>query len=148
MLSYVFKIKIDKTKAKHLGKPLTSDHYPHGLSWIKTPLETHWIFITNNPEENLKYNFRPKLAILRNTLKMWKQWTLSIKCKITIVNTVALSPLIYTSTLIETPPEIIKETNDIIQNFIWEGKTTKIAQNTRIKNIEQGGLKLWNMCFC
>ncbi len=35
-----------------------------------------------------------------------------------------------------------KETNDIIQNFIWEGKTAKIAQNTLIKNIEQGGLKL------
>ncbi len=57
-------INIEKTKAKHLGKLLTSDHYPHGLSWIKTPLETLRIFITNNPEENLKYNFKPKLSIL------------------------------------------------------------------------------------
>ncbi len=57
-------INIEKTKAKHLGKLLTSDHYPHRLSWIKTPIETLRIFITNNPEENLKYNFKPKLAIL------------------------------------------------------------------------------------
>ncbi len=134
-------INIEKTKAKHLGKPLTSDHYPHGLSWIKSPLEILGIFITNNPEDNLKDNFKPKLSILRNTLNMWKQRTLSIKGKIKIVNTLALSPLIYTSSIIETPPEILKETNDIIQNFIWEGKTAKIAQNTFIKNIEQGGLK-------
>ncbi len=57
-------IVIDKTKAKHLGKPLTSDHYPHGLFQIKTPLETLGISITNNPEENLKYNFKSKLSIL------------------------------------------------------------------------------------
>ncbi len=69
-------INIEKTKAKYLGKPQTSDHYLHGLSWIETPLETLRIFITNNPEENLKYNFKSKLAILRNILNMWKQRTL------------------------------------------------------------------------
>ncbi len=46
-------INIDKIKAKHLRKPLTSDHYPHGLSRIKTPLETIGISITNNSEENI-----------------------------------------------------------------------------------------------
>ncbi len=51
-------------------------------------------------------------------------------------------PLIYVSNLIETPTEAKRETNDIIQNFIWEGKSAKIAQNTLIKNIELGGLKL------
>ncbi len=38
------RINIDKKKAKHLGKPLTSDHYPCALSWIMTPLETVGIF--------------------------------------------------------------------------------------------------------
>ncbi len=31
--------------------------------------------------------------------------------------------------MIETPLEAIKQINDIIQNFIWEGKTAKSAQN-------------------
>ncbi len=34
--------------------------------------------------------------------------------------------------------------NDIIPYFIYEGKTAQIAQNTLIKNIEQGGLKLYH----
>ncbi len=42
----------------------------------------------------------------------------------------------------ETPPEALKEINDIIQTFIWEGKTAKIAQNTLVKNIDEDGLKL------
>ncbi len=56
-------INIEKTKVK-LGKPINADYYPHGLSWIKTPLETFGIYITNNHEENLNYNYKPKLAKL------------------------------------------------------------------------------------
>ncbi len=44
--------------------------------------------------------------------------------------------------MIETPPEALKEINDIIQNIIWEGKTAKISKNTLVKNIDEGGLKL------
>ncbi len=87
------------------------------------------------------YNFKPKISTLRNTLNIWKQRTLSIKGKITIVNTLARSPLIYTSSLIDTPKEALKEMNDI-QNFIWEGKTAIISQNTLMKNINEGRLKL------
>ncbi len=102
------RINIEKTKVKNIGITLTSDHYPHGLSWIKTPLE-------NNSEENFSYNFKLKIATLRNTLNIWKHRTLSIRGKITMVNTFALSPLIYTSSLIGTPMEALKEINDIIQ---------------------------------
>ncbi len=136
------KINIEKTKVKSLGNTITADHYLHGLSWIKTPLETLKIYITNNPTENLNYNFKPKLTKLRNLLNIWKQRTLTIKEKITIVNSLALSPLIYISIMIETPPEALKEIKDIIQNFIWERKTTKISQKTLINNIDNEGLKL------
>ncbi len=32
-------INIDKTNVKHLGKPITADHYPHGLKLPLKPLE-------------------------------------------------------------------------------------------------------------
>ncbi len=134
-------INIEKTKAKYLGKPITADHYPDGLSWIKTLLETLGIYISNNHEDNLNYNYKPKFAKLQNLLNTWKQRKLSIKGKTTIIKTLALSPLIYTSSMIETPPEALKEINDIIQNIIWEGKTAKISKNTLVKNIDEGGFE-------
>ncbi len=43
-----------------------------------------------------------------------------------------MSPLIYTSSLIDTPMEALKEINDIIQNFIWEGQNiTKYPNKKR-----------------
>ncbi len=44
--------------------------------------------------------------------------------------------------MIETPPGDLKDINDSIQNFISEGKTDKISQNTSIKNIDEGHFKL------
>ncbi len=66
------KINIEKTKVKSLGNTITADDYPHGLPWIKKPLETLGIYVTNNLEENFNYNFKPKLAKLRNLLNIWK----------------------------------------------------------------------------
>ncbi len=69
------------------------DHFSHGLSWIKTPLETLGIHIMNNQEENINNNFKPKLATSKNVLNMWKQRTRSIKGNITIDNSLAVSSL-------------------------------------------------------
>ncbi len=34
------------------------DHFPHGLSWIKIPIETLGFTITDNEQANFKYNFQ------------------------------------------------------------------------------------------
>ncbi len=69
---------------------------------IKTPIETLGIHITNNLEESFNNNFKPKISTFKNLLQIQKQRTLTSKGKITIVNTLALSPLIYVSSLIDT----------------------------------------------
>ncbi len=116
------KLNIDKTKAKHIGKILNPDHFPSGLSWIKTPLETLGIFITNDTEENLNLNCKARIANL-----FYMCGNLSLKGKITIINILALAPLIYVSSTIDTPDKAIAQVNNIIQNFLWNGKTSKIA---------------------
>lgn len=73
---------------------------------------------------------------------MWKQRDLSLKGKITIINSLALCPIIYLSSIIDTPDLAIKEIEKLITDFIWAGKTPKIAKNTLIQNIPNGGLKL------
>ncbi len=50
------KLNIDKIKAKHIGKILNPDHFPHGLSWIQTPLETLGILIKKSISKRKNYN--------------------------------------------------------------------------------------------
>ncbi len=54
-------MNMEKTKARNIGTPITADHDAHGLTWIKTPLETLGIYMPNNPEENLNYNLTQTL---------------------------------------------------------------------------------------
>ncbi len=56
-----------------------------------------------------------------------------------------MAPLIYVASIIDIPKNAITEINNIIQHFIWEGKTSKIVQATLIQSIEHGGLKLCHM---
>ncbi len=65
----------------------------------------------------------------------------TLKSKVTILNNLALSPLIYVSSVIDTPDIVIKEVDKIIIEFVWKGKMHKIAKNVIIQTIGDGGLK-------
>ncbi len=117
------KINVDKTQAKYIGLLSLSDYFPRGRSCIKTPLETLGIVIINNDEDNYKYNFHQKILTLKSILNIWKIRKLSLKRKITMLNSLALAPLIYTSSVINTPKKAISEINNAIQNFTWDGST-------------------------
>ncbi len=76
------KINIEKTQSKYLDSLKNNAYFPHGLSWIKEPLETLGIIFTETTEQNYIHNFQTKLLILKSTLNIWKQCNLSIKGKI------------------------------------------------------------------
>ncbi len=136
------KINVDKTQAKYIGLLSSSDYIPHGLSWIKTPLETLGIVIRDNDEDNYKYNFHQKILTLKSILNIWKIRKLSLKGKIIVLNSLALAPLKYTSSVINTPKNAISEFNNTIQNFMWDGSTSKISQQTLMQGIQNIVLKL------
>ncbi len=84
------------------------------------------------------------MLILKSTLNIWKQCNLSIKGKITVLNTLALSPLTYVSSVISTPIRVFKEIDEITQDFIWNSKTSKISKGTLTQSTNNGGLKMCN----
>ncbi len=77
--------------------------------------KTKGIFITNDTDENLNLNFRPRIANLINLLMCGN---LFLKGKIIIINTIALALLIYLSITIDTPDKAIAQVNNIIQTFL------------------------------
>ncbi len=67
------KINANKTKEKYIGTLISCDHFPHGLSWIKTPIQTLRIVITDNDEANFKNNFHQRIFTLKAILNIYKQ---------------------------------------------------------------------------
>ncbi len=73
----------------------------------KTPIETRGIVITDNDETNYKYNFQQRIFTLKSTLNIWKRRKLSFKGKVTVLNNLALAPIIYVSSVLNTPNKTI-----------------------------------------
>ena len=74
---------------------------------------------------------------MKNLLATWKCRKLSIKGKVTTINTLVVSPLIYLANVIYVPPQVITEIKEIIVDFLWDGKPPKIAYNVLIQNIKK-----------
>ncbi len=112
------KINVDKTQAIYIALLISCDHFPHGLSWIKTPIETLGIVITDNDETNYKYNFHQRIFTLKSTLNIWKQRKLSLKGKITVLNNLALTQITDVSSVVNIQNKAIMEINNTIQIFL------------------------------
>ncbi len=57
----------------------------------------------DNAEGNCKHNFQKRILNLKAILNIWKQRTLSLKRKITVLNNLAVAPIIYASSIVNTP---------------------------------------------
>ena len=58
-----------------------------------------------------------------------------------IIKSLLLPKIVYTSSLLPTPENIIKELNHLIYNFLWRGKE-KVTRKSAINDYEGGGIKL------
>ena len=79
---------------------------------------------------------------MENLLKCWTCRHLSLKGKIAVINTLALSPLLYIANTVHVPQRVFSEVRKIISDFLWDGKPAKISYDTLVQPIESGGLKL------
>ena len=65
-----------------------------------------------------------------------------MKGKIIIINTLALSPILYLASVAHVPDIVAKEVKKCIVDFIWDGGSSKIAYDVIIQQVFAGGLKL------
>ena len=139
------KKNLDKTKAKALGPEPEPSNKPFGLDGVCDPIYTLGVILSGNQEDHFILNFKKRLKNMKNLLSAWKCRSLSIKGKITVINTLAISPLLYLANVIFVPPQVITEVKDSIVDFLWDGKPPKIAYNVLIQSIKKGGVKLIDM---
>ena len=137
------KTNVDKTIAYRIGK--INEQIPlnklHGLNWKTLPISLLGITISTNKEDIIKENFLDKLKGIELLTRIWSRRNLSMKGKLTIINSILLPKLIYPSTILEVPEEVIKSLGNIIKSFFWNWKRPKIRLDTLIRKVENGGLK-------
>ena len=78
---------------------------------------------------------------MKKLKNIWSSRGLSIYDKVTIIKSLLIPKLVYVSSLLPTPSNIIKQVNHIIFSFLWRGKD-KTRRLSAINTLEEGGIKM------
>ena len=89
------KINKDKTKAKVIGPEPLPTNSLFGLNWTCETLHTLGVTINGTEADHYILNYKKRLKNLKNLLATWKSRKLSIKGKLTVINTLAIPPLLH-----------------------------------------------------
>ena len=135
------KLNLSKTECILLG-PLKG-HYKkiEGVTVNETCVKTLGIYIGHDKKICYENNWTNTVNDIQKLFESWKKRKLTIFCKVCVINTLAISKLIYVASILEYPDETtIKLLNTKIYKFLWN-KRDKIKWNTLIGPICDGGIK-------
>ena len=91
-------------------------------------------------------NYRKTLEKCKNIASIWLNRSLSIIGKVLVVNTLLYSQFLHKLQALPNPDDdVYKKFNEIVTNFIWEGKRAKISITRLQQTYENAGLKLINL---
>ena len=136
------KLNMLKTEGLWLGPLKDCDIYNvHEVKFKTNPLKCLGLYVGYNKDECEKCNWIKKLEYFDNTLLNWKRRKLTLFGKVIVINSLAISKLIYHFTVLYVPTWVITHLEKSIINFLWNSHN-RINRNCLISKIECGGINL------
>ena len=111
------KLNVEMTDAMWIGSFNNRVDIPFGVKWQKC-VKSLGVFITYDVQLPVEKNFQQLLKKVKNTINSWKIRGLSIYGNVNIIKSILFPKMIYPSSSLCTPVEIVKEFQTLIFNFL------------------------------
>ena len=85
---------------------------------------------------------------METILNIWKSRCLSLNGKITIIKTLIVPQVQFLFSMIYVDDKNLKQIEQMLYNYIWNGKVHKVKKKTFIAPIEHGGLGMLYINSC
>ena len=131
------KMNLSKAKAMWIGASKHSLEKPLGLEWCSR-VKTLGIHFSCDQEQVIKQNLHERLSDVQKTINLWSLRSLSI------IKSFLIPKLLYVSSILETPRQIIKEMERMIYKFLWKGPY-KVTRLSVINSLTNGVLNLMDL---
>ena len=136
------KLNLQKCKGLWCGAYRHRTDAPTDFDWTNKHLPDKLLGIyvgnTDCTERNVEY----KIHKLRNITATWMHRNLSLKGKALLINGLLTSTLWYHAANLHFPTWAIQEIEDIIYNFLWDGKRPLINRDIIALPLAEGGLNI------
>lgn len=140
-----YKINWTKSEVMPLSKNchgITRDQWP--FRWVSSGMVYLGIKLIPVLEKMMQINFQPIIQEIRNLLQNWSKLTLSIMGRINLVKMIIAPKINYLSYMLPLvlPPSHLKEYNEYVEYFIWQGKRPLFNRTKLYSAKSSGGLSL------
>ena len=108
------------------------------LLWTSDSLEI--LGLTFGSKTSVDDSWRKRVDKLSRRLDAWSFRSLSLKGRVLVINSIALSGLVYVGSVFCLSDSVYKLVNRIIFKFLWADKNELVARKTCFLPIDQGGL--------
>lgn len=139
-------LSINRKKSKILQPGIEDGESLEGIPVVKCiKILGIWFDTDVSDERAYEKNFKHILDRAKSICGSWSNRNLSLKGKVTVINSLIASLFQYPTAAIYTPVRVLTEYRKILVNFLWNGKKPKIAYKTLILPTDRGGLKLMDL---
>ena len=142
------KISYEKTTIYRLGSLKNSDakiYTTKQLNWSSDDIEMLGITIKNGATQDCT-GYDSVINKLNNVANDWQNRQLTLMGKVIIVNTLLCSLFIYRMSVLPMMSNVqLKRMEQIINNFLWNGKHAKIPHKVLCSKKSDGGLGLTDL---
>ena len=130
-----------KTEGMCIGSSRGNKTKPFGIKWPNEPIKALGVYYSYDPKLLLEKNFIEKLDTIKKLINTWSSSGLSLYGKVNIIKSLIIPKLVYVSSLLPTPKELLKQLNQLLFKFLWKG-VDKVTCLSAINEYENGGLRM------
>ena len=135
------KINCTKTEGMWIGASKENKTEPFGIRWPTEPIKALGVYFTYDLKLLKEKNFIERLNSIKKLINIWSSRGLSILGKVTIIKSFLIPKFVYVCSLLPTPNELVKQLNQLLFKFLWNG-TDKVTRVSTINDYGEGGLKM------
>ena len=134
------KINYEKTEAIYLGSWKNKTPIFTEIKWTKNAVKTLGIYHGYNV--NIDKIWREKIQKIKNCIHVWKTRNLTHDGKVLVIRSQILSIASFEIEARGIPEKYKKEINQLIWNFIWDGKINLVNRKTCCNSKNKGGINM------
>ena len=139
-----FTVSYEKTTLYRIGSLRHSDAKLYDMAqfaWSNKDINVLGVQIAH--EDLIEKNYNPLVEKTKQILEAWYNRGLTLLGKVQVVNTLVASLYVYKMLALPfVPHNIIKRIDNVIREFLWNGKKAKIACSILQNPKDQGGVSL------
>ena len=137
-------MNFEKTKVIRFGDQNVQNviYMPHlNLEWNPDKFKILGVEFTKNLENITDNNIELKFAEMQREIMAWSKRDITPFGRVTVIKSLIISKIVHILIALPTPSlKLMKKINNMLFDFLWDGKPDKIKRNTAKLSLEKGGL--------